>query len=453
MAVEGLSGLASGVDTASIVQNLMALERRGKTRLTLRQSANTSQQSTLKDLKAKLDALRTAAADLRSSTTWAETQTVESSDPARVAVARTGGAPIGGYSLKVLQLAASAQKTYTWTASSSASQLDIDGETVEIGADAKITDVAAMINGRGDLSVYAAVTGTEAAGNQKLVLSSRATGETVDFTATGAGLSGVLGTVQGRDAQYQLNGDPTVLESPANVLEDAIPGVRITLKGVTTDPATITAGAPAVDRDKVKTEIKEFVEAYNALVNATRAKLSEKKVKDATTTADYVKGAFMGDSGLSGMLAKLRLGMSGIYGGDTALDDLSDIGIAVPRAGQSKDSARAGTLTIDDKKLTDALNADAQGVRALLGGTALDGFAQDIEKVAGQLGTLLDGRVETLGNQARRMTDEMTRMDTRLAAKEKRMKAQFAVMEAALNQSQTQGAWLQGQLAGLPTWS
>ena len=51
------------------------------------------------------------------------------------------------------------------------------------------------------------------------------------------------------------------------------------------------------------------------------------------------------------------------------------------------------------------------------------------------------------------MTDEMTRMDTRLAAKEKRMKAQFAAMEAALNQSQTQGAWLQGQLAGLPTWN
>jgi flagellar hook-associated protein 2 len=453
VAVDGLSGLASGVDTASIVENLMALERQGKTRLGLRQTANTSQQAVLKDLKTKLDALRTAAADLRSSTTWAEVQTVESSDPTRVAVARTGGAPIGGYSLKVLQLAASAQKSYSWAQSSAASQITVDGKVVDIAADAKITDVAAMINGRGDLSVYAAVTGSEAAGNQKLVLSSRATGEAADFTATGGQLSGVLSTVQGRDAKYQLNGDATVLSSATNVLEDAIPGVRITLKGVTTDAATITAGAPAVDRDKVKTEIKEFVEAYNALVNATRAKLSEKKVKDATTAADYVKGAFMGDSALSGMLSKLRLGMSGTYGGAPALDDLSDIGIAVPKAGQSKDSARAGTLTIDDAKLTDALNADAQGVRALLGGTAIAGFAQDIEAMTKQLGDVLDSRVDSLGTQAKRMTDEMTRMDTRLAAKEKRMKAQFAAMEAALNQSQTQGAWLQGQLAGLPTWN
>jgi len=188
------------------------------------------------------------------------------------------------------------------------------------------------------------------------------------------------------------------------------------------------------DDDQLFQAIKVGAAAYsskdvhpNALVNATRAKLSEKKVKDATTTADYVKGAFMGDSALSGMLSKLRLGMGGTYGSAPALDDLSDIGIAVPKAGQSKDSARAGTLTIDEAKLTDALNADAQGVRALLGGTAIAGFAQDIEAMTRQLGDVLDSRVDSLGTQAKRMTDEMTRMDTRLAAKEKPPVAPAAV--------------------------
>jgi flagellar capping protein FliD len=47
----------------------------------------------------------------------------------------------------------------------------------------------------------------------------------------------------------------------------------------------------------------------------------------------------------------------------------------------------------------------------------------------------------------------MTRTDARLAAKEKRLKAQFAAMESALNASNAQMAWLQGQLAGLPSWS
>src|SRR5215218_7756611 len=154
MADLGLSGLASGVDTASIVEQLMGLERRGKARLQLRQGSITAQQTTLRDLKAKLDALKAAASDLRSSTTWSEVQTVESSDPARVAVARTGGAPIGGYSVKVTQLAASAQKTYSWTESAAATQLTIDGATLDLAANAKIADVAASINGHGDLSVY-----------------------------------------------------------------------------------------------------------------------------------------------------------------------------------------------------------------------------------------------------------------------------------------------------------
>ena len=47
----------------------------------------------------------------------------------------------------------------------------------------------------------------------------------------------------------------------------------------------------------------------------------------------------------------------------------------------------------------------------------------------------------------------MTRVDARLEAKEKRLKAQFAAMEAAMSASQTQGAWLAGQINGLPSWS
>ena len=51
--------------------------------------------------------------------------------------------------------------------------------------------------------------------------------------------------------------------------------------------------------------------------------------------------------------------------------------------------------------------------------------------------------------QSRRIADDLTRTDARLAAKEKRLKAQFAAMETALQNSQTQQAWLTAQLAGL----
>jgi flagellar hook-associated protein 2 len=446
-----LSGLASGVDTSSIVEQLMTFERRGKARLQLRQGYVGAQQTTLRDLKAKLDALKAAAADLRASSTWSENQTVESSDPARVAVARIGGAPIGGYSVKVTQLASSAQKTYSWTESAAASQLTIDGTTLDIPANAKIADVAASINGRSDLSVYAAVVGGD-----KLVLSSRATGASATFTATGAQLSAPSNEVAGRNAKYLLDGDVTERESATNVVEDAVAGLRLTFKGTTAEAASISVGAPGIDREKVKAEVKAFVEAYNALVTATRAKTGEKRVKDAATQADFNKGALFGDTGLTSMLSRLRTAMGEDYtaiGNAASLDDLRDIGVSTGKAGASTEASKAGLLTLDEAKLTAALDADAQSVRRLLGGTGPGAFAQDLEALATDLGKLLDGRIESAGTQSKRIADELTRTDARLAVKEKRLKAQFAAMEAAMGASQSQMAWLQGQLAGLPTWS
>jgi flagellar hook-associated protein 2 len=443
-----LSGLASGVDTASLVEQLMALERQGKTRLQMRQSSLSAQQTTLRDLKTKLDAFKSATADLRAAGTWAETQTIESADAARVAVARTGGAPIGGYAVKVLQLASSAQKTYAWTESAAATQLTIGSTTLDVAANAKVSDVASLINGRGDLPVYAAVV------NDKLVLSSRTTGSTVTFSATGAQLAhDPAKDVAGRNARYELDG---VLqpESATNVIESAIPGVKLTLKGTTTDPVTVTVGAPGVDRAKVKEEVKAFVDAYNALVNATRAKVGEKRVQDPTTQTDYNKGAFFGDSGLNSMLSRLRSAVGTDYapGTEVGLDSLRDIGISTGKAGASSADAKAGLLQIDDAKLTQALETDAQAVRNLFSSAATP-FAADIEKLATDLGKVLDGRIDSAGKQSKRLGDDMLRTDTRLAAKEKRLKAQFAAMESAMGTSQTQMAWLQGQLAGLPTWS
>src|ERR1700742_442338 len=88
----GLAGVASGVDTNALVDQLMALERQSLTRLGYRQTAITGQQDALKEVASKLSALKTAARALASDATWAQNQAVESSDPARVAGARTGGA-------------------------------------------------------------------------------------------------------------------------------------------------------------------------------------------------------------------------------------------------------------------------------------------------------------------------------------------------------------------------
>jgi flagellar hook-associated protein 2 len=111
MAGIGLSGLASGVDTSGIVDQLMAIERRSTTRIKLDQSRLTARDQGLKDISSKLSALRSAAQALRTPELWADKQTVESSSPAQVAVERLSGAGTGATSVRVVALASSSQRT------------------------------------------------------------------------------------------------------------------------------------------------------------------------------------------------------------------------------------------------------------------------------------------------------------------------------------------------------
>ena len=70
MSLGGLSGLASGVDTSSIVDKLIAIERQQNARLGLRKSAVQARQTGLKDIATKLNALKTAAQDLAAAGNW-----------------------------------------------------------------------------------------------------------------------------------------------------------------------------------------------------------------------------------------------------------------------------------------------------------------------------------------------------------------------------------------------
>src|SRR5918997_5332397 len=100
-----LGGLASGMDTESVIAQLMALEAQPATRMTQQKKVSEAREQALKDILSRVKNLQTAAKDLKSVTTWADTQTVESSDTAKVTATRTGGAAPGANSLTVSRMA------------------------------------------------------------------------------------------------------------------------------------------------------------------------------------------------------------------------------------------------------------------------------------------------------------------------------------------------------------
>jgi flagellar hook-associated protein 2 len=68
-----LTGLVSGLDTDSIVTQLMALDRQPRSRLEYQQTAVQARQTNLRDVVSKLSTLKLAAADLRSAGVWTDT--------------------------------------------------------------------------------------------------------------------------------------------------------------------------------------------------------------------------------------------------------------------------------------------------------------------------------------------------------------------------------------------
>jgi flagellar hook-associated protein 2 len=555
----GLSGLASGIDTTSVVSALMAIAKQPQTALQHKKDQASARATALGAIKAELDSLKLAADALSSPGLYADTQTVFSSDSTKIDALRISGAGTGGTQISVSRLASSQQRTYNYTAdatndttidfgggktltiaagstidsvvslinSSSAAPVfaasitdpndptgtnkllvlssktpgsggdfslasdtttglseiaadakahatitaaqtfdyasdpvnpttvTINGTTVNIAAAATVDDVVTAING--------ASTGVTASkdSNGRLLLTSNTAGSAGNFTASGSQLTaysstaGADSTLTNLNAAYSVDGGPTRY-STSNVVTDAVPGVQLTLKAVTTDPVTVTVSTPAPDTDTIKQSIHAFVDSYNALVSDLNSRLSEKPVIPPSTDSDYLKGLFFGDSLLSNIQDRLRTTVTSPIGSDSTLNLLSQIGISTGQTtgdGTINQDSVDGKLTVDDDTLDSVLASNPDGVQKLLGGlVGTDGFAQAIDDALDpevQAGGDFDTLISQTNSEVSDYADQIADWDQRLSDQQDRLKSQFAAMESALSKSQTTQSWLTGQLAGL----
>jgi flagellar hook-associated protein 2 len=236
-----LSGLASGLDTESIVSQLMQLEMQKVTAVQKRQIGIQQHKDDLNAVKTKLDAFKTAATALSTASTWKATQTASSSDPTRIDATLLGGAGIGGHSIQVEKLASSSQQGFTFTPNAAAGSLslfygtdplapDINKVSIEIPANATAAEIATAINANEGSPVYAAVVKDGLL--ERLVLSARKTGEHSNFTVDSSALAGgqltdvPAYTREGAvlNASYKLDDELVSRSSESNIVENAIPG-------------------------------------------------------------------------------------------------------------------------------------------------------------------------------------------------------------------------------------
>ncbi|HEV7641659.1 MAG TPA: flagellar filament capping protein FliD [Gaiellaceae bacterium] len=466
--LQNLSGLASGIDTNTIVTQLMQIESQPLVRLQQKETVEQARQQALKDVKTRLANLQNAATALGDPALWSDTQSLSSTNAAIVAATRTSGTAAGGYDITVSKLAAADQirqgdlSTFTTAGAADTLHLAVGAGTavdVSITSGDTLDTIASKINGSSGSPVYATVV------NSKLVLSGKTTGaaNTIAVTSTGTTAADIFGagtysappTHTAADASYTVNGKG--FTSATNTVTDGIPGLSLTLAGTTASAVSIVVGAPGADNGKIKDAVQSFVDQYNSTLDFVQGKLDEQKVTQPKNDQQRTQGVLHGDLSLSMILSQLRQALSDPVTDSNNVKQLaSSIGISTGAATSTIDpNAVMGKLTLDSTKLIAALSANVGSVKGILtnatGDFATKGLKDRFEGLLKPLTNNLTGqmdlRVTSSESQINLLKQHESDWKERLKVKETALRAQFTAMETALAQSQSQGQWLSGQIA------
>jgi len=440
-----IGGIASGMDTESIITQLMSIESAPRTRTARQQVTVQARQDALRQIDTKLTNLKLAAGDLRSASIWTPTQAVSSGNESVLTARQLAGAAPGGYTVNVSSLASADSRTYQWNAGGGNLTVDYKAGAGPLTKTFDLTgksldDAVSTINSDDSSPVWAVNVGG------KLSLSRRDTGDHANwgFDASGSAIGALTASRDGANASYTVAGDATTYTSHTNVASDGLPGLELTFKS--TGTSTVTVSTPAAKSDDVATKLKAFVSAYNDAVDLVRSKLSEKRVVNPQSDDDAKQGALFGDDTLDSVLTSMRQAISA-----AGLDSLG-VSVASTGSGTSPD-ALAGKLTFNQATFDTAWAAGPSAVKAKLGSPDAAGFAQSFESVLDPITRsgdgLLDQRVSDADSELTYIKDSLATMDLRLQTKEDMLRKQFTAMEQAIAASQSASSSLASQLAQL----
>jgi flagellar hook-associated protein 2 len=440
-----VTGLASGLDTSSIIQALLEAERRPITHVTNQQERLVGQQTQLQTIQSSLMSLSFAAEEFVLSSVFNGVQSVSSSEPARVGATITGGAGVGGYQLEVTQLANSAQRTFAFASPAAEETVRVDGREYALKAGATAKDLASKINSDGKGTVYAAVQA-----NETIVLSNRASGATGGefIKVTGAAITEKAGTAkEGKDAEYTLDGIAGT--SASNTVTEAIAGVSLTFSSLTSGgPVTIAVQPPAPNLKTIETQIEGFVNAYNKVVEEIQTQLTTKPPEHPQNAAELSAGSLFGDSTLTGLLTNMRQAMyETIKGLPEGMSSPFALGLSTGAAtgGGSSQASLSGLLKLNTTTLAKAISEHPSEAGTMMQQWSLS-FTKVVRDAAAPGGSLED-KIDGDERQVREMSLRVATMSQMLLVRQKALEQTYSQLEAIISRNSAQSSWLTSQTA------
>lgn len=433
-------GLATGLDTGSIIEALMGIERQPIDRLEKDKAYYNSRLQAFSTLDGKLKSFLEKAEAI-DSVLELNSPAVQSSSEEFLSATVGGSAQLGSYQVSVESLAQQ-QKDVSqgYTDKEAASfgtgtlSLTVGGTANSIIIDSSnnsLEGIAQAINDA-DLGVSAAIINDGTAAPYRLVL----TGDSVadSFTLDASGLTGgteavptMANTQLAQQAHIIVDGID--IYSDSNSVDSSIPGLSIEL--LKAEVGTKTTLNVSSDKGATETKIKAFVDGYNDIIKFFTAQ------KDADWGNDSAFRAIKGR--LQGLLVSQQ-------GSDT-YSSLSQLGF---------ETQRDGTINLNSSILNDALTDDYEAVIGLFAG--VDGaegisakFASYLDEVTDYADGIYAIRKDGTDSNLRRIDRRIDSLEARMEQKEKTMRAQFTAMENLVSGLNAQGGYLLQQLSSMPS--
>lgn len=498
------SGLASGMDTDKMVKDLMKAQRSPLDKLLRQKQQETWRRDAYREMNRQLlDFRDKVVSPMRLQGTFLKEKAVSDMDSI-VSVVSNGNPSLSDYNIKVNGLATPSNPSTVKfntsladanTAVGTAFTLNIQTSTGTKTVDVLSTDtINSMITKINDVSSASGATAVYTNGQITFTTTAKGSTSSIKVWASGANNLGIgtdstiAATNNGTDGgklNVNINGQTYEFDSNTFTYDN------ITFNAKQVSATTVNVKVKP-DEDAVFDTIKNFVDKYNSLIETVNSKLSESYNRNYHPLLEEEKsgmsekqielweekaksGLIRRDPILSGVMSGLRLdSYSEIQGPDvnSKLDTLSEIGISTAQASENLAAynyAENGKLYIDETKLREKIRNNPEDVMKIFthsydssdGGSEFGetGIAKrmyerlndSIEKLTKKVGSTYDSDTADYyyyGKMMRNMNKQIGSLENRLASIEDRYYKQFAAMEKAINQANSQSAWLTQQFAG-----
>ncbi|HEX8094968.1 flagellar filament capping protein FliD [Jatrophihabitans sp.] len=422
MSAFSISGLSSGIDTASLISQLMTVAAQPQTQLKNQLSVQQNVLTAYQSINTKLTALQAAADAVKQPGTWAATKAVSSST-AVIASTTSAAASGSATTFDVIRLATAQISTVAAAGAVVASPpngidiVDSAGVTHHLAlADGSPAAVATAVNNAA-LGIRASVIATDS--GPRLQFTSVSTGAAGAFSINGLDTAPQT-LVAARDAQIAV-GDPAAggytVSSSTNTFNNVIPGVTFSIGAIASGVTVAVSSDATAISDKIK-----------ALVDAANAALTE-------LGKDTGKGAVLESNYQINSITNSVL--SSISHGDSAGASFASVGVQL---------TSTGALAFDATAFAAAYAADPAKAQASVA-TSLAGTLSTLAMRSSTvtLSPLINSGTSHVGELNKQIAD----WDTKLNDQRTAMQGKYTAMEVALQKLQSTSSYLTSALAAI----